>query len=331
MKRRDFLVWGSSFLASPLVSAQTKPRTLGILTLNPPQTPEELAKNPFMQRLAKLGWAEGRNLAVVRRAAAGRVDLLPGYAAELVAKRVDVIWAYGSEAAVATARATKTIPIVFWGAPFPVEQGLVESLARPGRNVTGVALVSNAEVIAKRLQFLREIAPGVVRVAWIDSAAENHTVSGTPYSGWVLQIETAAREHGFELQRYAVATPSEVTPALESIRKSRAQGVLVAVSPATFIARRTIADALRQYRLPAAYGLKDYVEAGGMVSYGPDWVETTYQSLAYIDRVLRGAKPADLPVELPSKYELAVNTTSAKALGLVVPQSFLARADRVIE
>ena len=285
--------------------------------------------NPFYATLRELGWLEGRSLRVEHRYAEGDETRLPALAVELVQRRVDVLWALGPEAAVAAAQATKTIPIVFWAINYPVELGLAESFSRPGRNVTGIAFFAGVGVSTKIFEFLRELAPAVQRVAGLASLTALRTVSGEQFSGSLPVIESAARSMSLQYRLHNVRTPPEFDAAFASILEWRADALIAWATPATSRETARLVDFTRRHRLPCAVQLKEQVRQGALLSYGPDIPGTLRQSAAYVDRVLRGARAADLPIELPSKYELTINIKTAKALGLDVKPSFLARADEV--
>ena len=332
VQRRQFLVTAAALLGAPLAGAQAQKRlpVLGILSPFHKPPPEELQRSPLIVRLRELGWVEGETLLFERTYGEGSEARLSELAAKLVAKKVDVIWAPGPQAAVAAARATRTIPIVFWGVGLPVEQGLIESFARPGRNVTGVAFFASPEVEGKRLEFLREIAPAAKRLAAISVPTGIHTVAGGP-AIVLLPSATAAEQLGFENRAFPIEKQEDFEPAFAAILAWGAQALSVAGSTLFARNRQRIAEFAYRNRLPSAFTLPDYVEVGGLVSYGIDWRPTFAQTADYIDRVLRGAKPGELPVELPSRYVTAINLKTAKALGLNVPPSILLRADRVIE
>lgn len=330
--RRDFVAALLALLAARrLAGAQAPGRlaVIGILSPHRKPPPEFLAHNPIITRLRELGWVPDLTCRFERAYAEGREDRMPELAATLVAKKVDVIWANGPEAAVAAARATKTIPIVFWGVPFPVEQGLIDSLARPGRNVTGVAWYAGSQVDAKRLQLLREVAPKAKRLARITVPSAGYTVSGAKLKV-PPRVPAAARRLGFEYRSFPVLRVADFAPAFEAILHWGAQALMVMGTTLTVREKDRIVDFARDHRLPAVYTLREFVEAGGLVAYAIDLWPTLVRSFEYVDRVLRGAWPADLPVELPSRYELAINLETAKALGLSIPQSLLLRADRII-
>lgn len=333
MDRRRFVAIIGSAAAAPLVRAQSPGavRSLGVLSPFRPRTPEQNAASPNRAYLRSQGWIEGKNLVVERVFASGRPELLPELAAELVRKRVEIIWAEGPEAAVAAARATKTIPIVFWGVPLPVEQGLIDSFARPGGNVTGIAWSTGTGLINKSLQIVGEIAPRVRRVSGISVPTTLDTVTGERLTEPYAEFERGARSAGFEFQRHIVRQRGDFDAAFAAILKARAQAIIVPPNALTWPELRRIVDFTNSNRLISIFGSKEWVDAGGFFSYGPDVPWAILTTFGYVDKILRGAKPADLPVELPSKYEFAINLNTAKIIGLTVPQSMLMRADRVIE
>jgi putative ABC transport system substrate-binding protein len=304
-------------------------KTLGVLWPSSALTPQQRAGNPFYMRLTELGWTEGKNLVFERRYAEGDESRLPGLAADLVQRRVDAIWAFGPEAAVAAAQGTKSIPIVFWAINYPVELGLTESFSRPGRNVTGIAFFAGVGVSTKLFEFLQEMAPDARRVAGLASVTALRTVSGEQFTGSSQAIESAARSLGLQYRLHHARTPEEFDTALDSIREWRADALIAWATPATSRETARIVEFARRHGLPCGVQLTEQAERGALFSYGPDIPGTLRQSADYVNRVLRGARPADLPVELPSKYELAVNMKTATALGLAVKPAFLARADRV--
>jgi putative ABC transport system substrate-binding protein len=330
MNRREFVMAIGGALAAPLARAQkaSKVPVLGILTPQPRPAPAQRAQNPFMVRLKKLGWVDGETLVIEQPD--GREDRLSAMAEELVRKQVDVIWATGPEAAVAAARATRTIPIVFWGVAWPIEQGLIDSFARPGRNVTGMAFSVGTEW-QKVLEALREIAPKALRLAAVATPSANRTVSGELFQSSVARNSELVKQIGFEFQRFEVARVEDFEGVFAAIRDWRAQALYVPGTTLTFRERKRFADFATQHHFPSAFNQREFVDAGGLFSYGIDSLETTLQALGHVDRILRGAKPAELPVVLPSKYEFVVNQKTANALGLKIPQSILVRADRVIE
>lgn len=334
MNRRDSLIalaaLGASLTGLRADAQATKPaatKVIGILSPNPPQPPERA--RPVFEYFAKLGWVPGKNIAFERPL--GQEDQLEEMAASLVRKQVDVIWTFGPEAAVAAARATRAIPIVFWGVALPLELGVIDSLARPGKNATGVAFFTGPELFSKQLELLKIVAPGAQRLAWITTPSAARAVSGEIVESSYRVVDGAARTLGFDLRRHFVQKTEDFDAAFAGITASRAQAIGVPGTALTWRNRALITEFASRSRLPSAFNQPEFVEDGGLFSYGADTRETVYQTIQYIDRVLRGARPAELPVELPSKYELVLNLKTAAALGLKFPQSVLLRADRVIE
>ena len=339
MNRRDtitaLLALGTA--TGPLgVRAQSTPsaqrRTLGVLNPQSAQDAERGWLGGFRAALKSLRWIEGQNLFMETAFADYKLERLPVLAEELVRKRVDVIWTFPTDAAIAAARATKAIPIVFLGVPWPVEQGFIESFARPGHNVTGVASYTGIEVSAKRLEFLKAVAPAATRLSWILGSATEPTVDGAGFDIRPL-LDTATRSLGYEVSYHAIQKSEDVEPVFTDILASRAQALAVAGSPLTFAMRDRIATFALRNRLPSAAFSPWFVDAGGLLSYGSTGgIEMSIgRSVEYVDRIFRGARPADLPVDRPSSYELVINLKTAKALGLQVPQAVLLRAGRVIE
>ncbi len=339
MNRRDaitaLLALGAA--AAPLwVRAQSRPsaqsRTLGVLTPISSQDAERLFLGVLRAELKALGWIEGQNLVIEGAFADAKAERYPALAEELVRKRVDVIWAGTGPAAVAAARATKTIPIVFAEVPWPVETGLIDSFARPGRNVTGVSNYTGIEVSTKRLEFLKEIAPTATRLSWILDSSMEVTLDGGRFDIRPL-LDPAARKLGYEVRYHYVAKDEDFDPAFADILNWRAQALAVAGSAAIFVARERIAAFAVRNRLPSAAATSWFVDAGGLLSYNNADVFTVSiaRGAEYVDRIFRGARPADLAVDRPEKYELVINLKTAKALGLRIPQSVLTRAGRLIE
>jgi len=317
-----------SLLAAPLAAdaqqAGKVPRIGFLGVTSPSDRPSHL--DAFRQRLRELGWVEGQNIVIDYRYAEGRVDRLPDLAAELVRLKVDLIVASaGTQAATAAKNATETIPIVMIYVRDPVGNGLIASLARPGGNVTGVSGSAGLELFAKQLELLKETVPKIRRVA-ILSNPDNayHQLA-------IREVNVAARSLGVQLQLLEARGPNEFDGAFAAMAKERV-GALLVLSDAIFGSHRTrLADLAARSRLPAAFGVRDDVEAGGLMSYGPSILDSYRQAATYVDRILRGAKPAELPVERPTKFELVINMKTAKALGLTIPQSVLLRADEVIQ
>ena len=281
----------------------------------------------FRQGLRDLGYVEGRNLVIEYRDAEGKFERFPALAAELVALKVDVLVAANSLAALAAKQATRTLPIVFAFAVDPVTDGLVTSLARPGGNVTGLSTLL-AELVGKRLELLKQAVPGVSRVAvlWQPGAQGERTEKDLQ-----KEAEVAARALGVRVQFVEARGPDDFDRAFSEMTRARA-GALTVLGGAMFIiAQRRLVDLAAKNRLPAVYGLREYVDAGGLMSYGPNNVDLFRRAATYVDKILKGAKPADLPVEQPTKFELVINLKTAKALGLTIPPSLLTRADEVIQ
>jgi putative tryptophan/tyrosine transport system substrate-binding protein len=278
----------------------------------------------FVEGLRQLGWIEGRTIAIKGLYAENRPDRLAELAAELIHLNVDVIVAAGTLAPLAAKHATATIPIVMTSAGDPLGSGLVSSLARPDGNVTGLSLMS-PDLGAKRLELIEKIVPDVARVAVIWNA-------DNPYPALVFrQTENAARQLKIEVQSLEVRTAADVNSALRAAVQGRANALITVEDPLTQDHRKQIADFAVGNRLPTMSGLRDYVDAGGLVSYGPGLADLYRRAAAYVDKILKGARPSELPVEQPTKFELVINLKTAKTLGLTVPPTLLAEADEVIE
>ncbi len=330
MDRRTFLAGtGAVLLAAPLAAeAQqaAKVARIGYLSTN-------LAANPhlheaFLQGLRDLGYVEGRNVVIEYRDAEGKPERLPALAAELVALKVDVIVvAEAHHAALAAKQATRTIPIVFAAAADPVESGLVTSLARPGGNVTGLSIVA-PELVGKCLELLKQAVPGVSRVAvlWEPGAVGERTEKDM-----LKEADVAARALGVRLQFVEVRGPADFDRAFSDMTRARAGALTVLPSNMFVNERRRLVDLAAKNRLPAVYPWRESVDAGGLMAYGPNLADLFRRAATYVDKILKGAKPADLPVEQPTKFELVINLKTAKALGLTIPPSLLQRADEVIQ
>lgn len=337
IRRRQFLTAAAALLAAPRIARAQAPKrlpVLGILSPGRRAPPEVRAKSPFVIRLRDFGWIDGKTISIEPAYAEDNLDRLPELAATLVAKKVDVIWTMGTPGTVAAARATAAIPIVFWQSGFPVEVGLIDSFARPGRNVTGVAYFADKSIFVKRFQLLRELAPSARRIAILRVTTNDPTVAGGMLDTKTLlrdKVDAALHDLGFEGRRYELATVADLEPALAAIAKWAPNCLSVPDTALTRLARKRILDFARDHRLPTATETNDWVNAGALFSYGIVSLPTLLRTADLVDRILRGAKPADLPVELPSHYEMVVNLGTAKALGLKVPQSLLLRVDKVIE
>ena len=329
MRRRDFLkVIACSAVASPFAAGAQQGehmRRIGILlphAADDPQGQTRLAA--FLQQLQLLGWSVGRNVLVDTRWGAGDPDRYRKYAAELVALTPDVIVANTSPIVAAVQQATSTIPIVFVGVIDPVGGGFVSSLARPGGNTTGFAVFEYG-ISGKWLALLKEIAPGVTRALVLRDPT---TAAGI---GQFAAIQAAAPSLGLELSPIDVRDASALERAVAEFARAPNGGVIVEASPELQIRRQQVAALFAKHRLPAVYPFGYYVTAGGLISYGPSVEEAFRPAAGYVDRILKGEKPAELPVQTPEKYELVINLKTAKALGLALPSSVLARADKVIE
>jgi putative ABC transport system substrate-binding protein len=325
MRRREFIAAFGGAVVSPLVArAQAmKSYRLGYLALLPGED-TTLAK-PLLQRLQELGYRKGMNMILEYRSADGRAERLPQLAAELVRASPDVLIAgYGTLAPKAAIAATSSIPIVFTSVGDPVGAGLIASLSQPGANATGLSAQAS-DITAKRLQFLEELIPGKKLVAVLGNP-------DTPYTALALQeVRTAAASMGQPLAVFEARTVDQLPTAIHEATISGAVSMLVLEDPVLLGAKQETIELLAKARLPAIYGVRDYVEAGGLVSYGTDQRQMGRRAAEYVDKILKGASPANLPVEQPTKFELVINLKAAKALGLEVPPSLLARADEVIE
>ena len=277
----------------------------------------------FRQGLRDLGYVEGKNVALEYRWSEGKQDRVPELAAELVRRKVDLIVAHGSSA-LAAKQATTTIPIVLITALDPIGNGLVASLARPGGNVTGLSLGTAEGFAGKWLQLLKEAIPKLSRVAVLWNRANPVNTSQ------VHDIEAAARTLGVRLQLLEFRGPDQVEGALAAITTTRPDGLIVPADAAAFQERARIIAFAAKNRLPTIYPQRETVEAGGLMAYGPNAIDSWRRAATYVDKILKGAKPADLPVEQPTRFELVINMKTAKALGLTIPPSLLLRADEVI-
>jgi len=337
MDRRAFISGiAGGLLTAPLAAeAQSagKMARVGILGIGPAPSPQELAKsvstNPFWLSMRQLGWVDGQNMVVERRFGESAEQLRAG-AADLVRLKVDVLYVASAGLAKILQLETKTIPIVVGRADNDlVAAGLVASLARPGGNITGSQLL-NDDLVPKRLELLKAIVPNLSKVALL---REDVTTSALLqiFDRLDQQVATAARNLGIELHTYIVHRPADIAAAFLGMVKNRDQAVLVGASPFVFVHRKAIIDLAAEHRIAAIYSLQVYVEPGGLMSYGVNVSEMKRRAAVYVDKILKGAKPADLPVEQPTKFDLVINLKTAKALGLTIPQSLLQQADQVLE
>jgi putative ABC transport system substrate-binding protein len=329
MERRTFMAMltGGTVVAPFAAEAQQadKVARIGYLATN-------LAANPhlreaFRQGLRDLRYVEGRNVVIEYRDAEGKLERLPALAAELVALKVDVIFAPNTPSALAAKQATRTLPIVFAIAADPVTDGLVTSLARPGGNVTGLSSLA-PELVGKRLEQLKQAVPGVSRVAvlWQPGAVGERTEKDM-----LKSAEVAARALGVQLQVVEARGPADIDRAFSDMTRVRAGALTSLGGPMFFNERRRLVDLAAKNRLPAVYPQREFVDAGGLMAYGPNLADVFRRAATYVDKILKGAKPADLPVEQPTKFDLVINLKAAKALGLTIPPSVLGRADEVIQ
>jgi ABC-type uncharacterized transport system substrate-binding protein len=326
--RRTFLgTLTGAFLAAPLAAeAQQagKVYRIGFLRVTSPSDRPHLL-DAFRQGLRELGWVEGQNIIIDYRYAEDRVDRLPGLAAELVRLKVDLIVSAGTQGVTAAKNATEAVPIVMVAVRDPVGTGLIASLVRPGGNITGVSDSAGLEIVAKQLELLKETIPKIRRVAILSNPANAHHLLA------IREVNVAARSLGVQLQLLEARGPNEFDGVFAAMATERV-GALLVLADATFNNQRTrLADLAARSHLPAAYGWREYVEAGGLMSYGPSLPDLFRRAATYVDKILKGAKPGDLPVEQPTTFELVINLKTAKALGLTIPPSLLQRADQVIE
>jgi putative ABC transport system substrate-binding protein len=326
MDRRTFItVMGGSILAVPLATkAQQATRVprIGLLsTATDPSRP--VAWSPLLERLKELGYVEGDNIAIERRFAAGRPERLDELVADLARLKVDLVVATGVPETLAAKRAMPTTPIVMMVVPDPVGEGLVASLARPGGNVTGLSTLA-PELYTKRLELLKEAIPVLSRVGLLSNPANAHSAAAS------REIATAARVLGVRIQPLIVRNPQDLDKAFLTITRERLDAVFVVTDAISFNQRTRIAEFAAKGHLSTMYELRDYVEAGGLMAYGPSLADLSRRAAPYVDKILKGAKPADLPIEQPTKFELVINLKTAKAIGLTIPQSLLVRADEII-
>jgi putative tryptophan/tyrosine transport system substrate-binding protein len=325
MQRREFIAALGSVAAWPLAArAQrlVKQRTIGFLGSSTPLAMSQWVA-AFVRRLSDLGWIEGRTVTIEYRWAEGRSSRAAEIAAEFVQLKVDVIVTYGTSPVLAAKQATSVIPIVFAAANDPVGAGLVASLARPDGNVTGLS-VQQVDAAGKRLELLREVVPGLRRLAIMANI-------GNP--GAVLEMgeaQVAARTVGLEVTTIEIRRGEDIAPGFDAL-KGQAEALYVCTDPLVITNRARIQTSAMGARLPTVYNSREYVETGGLMSYGPNFLDQWRRTAEIVDKILRGAKPSDIPVEQPTKFDLVLNLTTAKALGLAIPPTLLARADEVIE
>ncbi len=326
MDRRAFVAGSLALLAAPLAAeAQQAGRTPRVGYLSPLSAPvDSPRREAFLQGLRELGYVEGQNVVIDWRFADGKLERLPDLAADLVRLQADVIVAGGGgQIALAARKLTTTIPIVMTNVEDPVKSGLVANLARPGGNVTGLTALVR-ELSAKRLEFLREIRPGLVRVAVLWNSAYPEKANEFE------ETQAAARALAIQLQPLRVQQATGIEGAIETAIRAHADALITLPDPLTNTNGKRIVDLALKRRLPTMFTQRPPVDAGGLISYGPSYTDLFRRAAGYVIKILKGAKPADLPVEQPTKFELVINLKTAKAIGLTIPPSMLARADEVI-
>ena len=330
LSRRAFVSSLAALAASPAMvfkpqsayaQQPTAPRRIGVLLVA--LSPESKEVQAFRQGLRDAGYAEGRDVVIEWRPAYGDYARIPGLVADLVQRKVDVIVVSSTVAAQAVKSATSTIPIVMSTVGDPVGSGLVASLARPGGNVTGLSQLL-AELTAKRLQLLKEAIPRLTRVAVLWNP-------DTPFHAKAIEdLKAAAPSLSIELKFVGVRTPEEIGPAFSAVSRARAQALYVLDAPLFYVHRMTLAKLASKARLPAIYSDRRFTDEGGLMSYGANYADLMRRAAGYVDKILKGAKPGDLPIEQPTKFEFVVDLKTAKAIGITIPQSILLQADELI-
>ncbi len=325
MRRREFVILLGGAAAWPLLARGQQRGSFPTIGFVGPLASQAMSQwtAAFVQRLRELGWIEGRTVAVEYRWGEGRSERFPEIMAEFVRLKVSVIVTGGTAAVIAAKQATSTIPIVFGSVADPVGTGLVASLARPGGNVTGLSNQS-ADMPGKRLELLREVVPGLRRLAIMANVSNPSNVLE------LREGQAAARALGLDLIKLEIRQVEDIVPAIESL-KDNVDALYVVTDALVNTNRVRINTLALGARLPTMFGEKGYVESGGLISYGPNFPDLYRRAAEHVDKILRGANPADLPVQQPTKFDLVINLTTSKALGLKIPESFLLRADEVIE
>jgi putative ABC transport system substrate-binding protein len=313
------------FALCPVAEAQQsgKMHRMGLLAL---ATSDQYAplREVLEGRLRELGYIEGKNILIERRFADGRTDRLPDLAAQLVRLKLDVVVTGTNSEIAALKQATTTIPIVMVHASDPVDDGFIASLARPGGNITGLSMTASSELLAKRLELLKEMVPRLSRAAVLQQA----NVPGRVAS--YAALDDAARKLSVTLQFVDVHSPDDIESAFASMIRNRAEAFLISGGPVTWMRRQQIAELAIKNRLPGTHSLREYADAGLLFSYGVNLQALFHRAATYVDKILKGTTPADLPVEQPTKFEFIINLKTAKQIGLTIPPNVLARADRVI-
>jgi putative ABC transport system substrate-binding protein len=326
MKRREFitLLGGATAASWPLAARAQQPAmpVIGFLGAATPAVANQWVA-AFVQRMGELGWVDGRNVMIEVRWAEGRGERAAEIAAEFVRSKVNIIATWSTAAALAAKSATSTIPVVFAVATDPIGSGLVESLARPGGNVTGLS-VQTIDLAGKRLELLREVVPDLRQLAIMANVGVSDTAAE------MREVQGLARTLGLDVAVLQIRQAEDIAPALEA-RKPGTEALFVVGDPLTFANRIQINSLAQGARLPTFYSIREFVVAGGLMSYGPNFPDLFRRAASFVDKILRGAKPADIPVEQPTKFDLVINLKTAKALGLAVPDKLLALADEVSE
>jgi len=326
--RRTFVgIFASALVALPraIEAQQTeKVRRIGFISLNSVEMAGDNL-DAFRQVLRERGWVDGRNVAIESRFAEGNVDRLPPLVAELIQNKVDVILTGASVATWAAKNATNSIPIVMGSSADALGEGLVTSLAHPGGNITGMTFLVGPEIAGKQLQLLKEMAPAASRVAVLMNSTNRS------HAAFARELKVAARSLEVQIQVLELSSPEHLDSAFGAMPKGRAAALLVLTDSMFFGQRQRIADLAARSSLPALYSQKEFVAAGGLASYGPSLAEMFRRAAIHVDKILRGAKPGDIPVEQPTKFELVINVKAAKALDITIPPSLLRRADEVIQ
>jgi putative ABC transport system substrate-binding protein len=330
VKRREFItLLGGAALASPVAARAQQPgrmRRVGVLMGVAESDPEGQARiAAFRQGLSDLGWADSRNLRIEYRWAAGDADRIRAYAAELVALAPDVLVGNGAPVLTALRDATRSIPIVFVLVNDPVGQGFIANLARPGGNITGFSFLEYS-MVGKSLEMLRQLAPNVHRVAIMFNPA-----TAPHYTVFLRSFETVPPPSPLEIKATPVGTEADIEQAVAKLAKEPGSGLLVPPDTFTVVHRDLVISSAAQHRVPAIFTYRQFVREGALISYGPETTDIFQRSASYVDRILKGANPGDLPAQAPTKFELAINVRTARTLGLDVPPTLLALADEVIE
>ena len=325
MKRRQFLLATGALLAAPFTgNAQTSGKVyrIGYIQTAAPSEAAHVTK-AFEQGLRELGYVEGKNIVIERRFAGGKVERLPELAAELVRLKPDLIVTGSNPVIAAVRQATSTIPLVMTGSRDPVGSGFIASLARPGGNITGVASDPSAELYGKHVELLKQLIPKATRIAllWNPSEPANYHKAA----------ETAASKLGLGMQSVPIRGRDELEGAFAAIAKERVDAIVVQGGPLLFTARAQVVQLATKHRMPGEYFAREFVELGGLASYGSSVADNFRRASVYVDKILKGAKPGELPVEQPTRFEMVINLKTAKSLGITVPPAVLVQADAVIE